>query len=398
LSAGNAAAERSEAGTSLRILIIVNTDWYFWSHRLTLAKALRSAGGDVVIAAPEERGFRAAIEGEGFRFIPLSLGRRSLSPLGELRSLIQLIGVFRRERPAVVHNVTIKPVLYGSLAARMTGVSAVINAVPGLGYVFSREGAWGRFVSRVALWAYRICLVGSRTFVIFQNPDDRSLFVRHSIVSEARSVVIRGAGVDVERFRPSEEPAGVPIVLLASRLLWDKGVGDLVEAARRLKRGAIDCRVVLVGVPDKGNPSSIPEQTLREWQAEGTVEWWGLRDDMPAVLGGANIVVLPSYAEGVPKVLLEAAAAGRAIVTTDVPGCRAVVRDGENGILVPPRDPQALAEAIQRLLADAELRARMGKRGRELAVAEFSEGVVIRETLAVYESVLGERWTGVRGR
>ncbi len=183
-----------------------------------------------------------------------------------------------------------------------------------------------------ALAAYRVALSGQQTRVIFQNPDDRALFVSRSVVPIDRTVLIRGSGVDVSQFVPSSEQSGLPIVLLASRLLWDKGVGELVEASRRLKKDGIACRVVLVGVPDPGNPKAIPVSLLERWQAEGVVEWWGLRNDMPEVLKAASIVVLPSYREGIPKILLEAAASGRPIVTTDTPGCREIVRHGENGL------------------------------------------------------------------
>jgi glycosyltransferase involved in cell wall biosynthesis len=218
------------------------------------------------------------------------------------------------------------------------------------------------------------------------------MFVERHLVPAGRAVLIRGSGVDVRAFSPSEEPEGVPVVLLASRLLWDKGVREFVEAARKLRGRGQACRFVLVGVPDKENPEAVPEATLRAWSAEGIVEWWGLRDDMPAVLRQAALVVLPSYREGIPKILLEAAAGGRPIVTTDVSGCREVVRDGENGLLVPPRDASSLAEAIATLLRDRSLRERMGRRGREIAVSEFSEEVVIAATLSVYRDALGSDW------
>jgi glycosyltransferase involved in cell wall biosynthesis len=219
--------------------------------------------------------------------------------------------------------------------------------------------------------------------VIVQNPDDAEALARMG-VDRARIRLIPGAGVDTERFSPRPEPEGVPVVMLASRLLWDKGVGEFVEAARRLKgRG----RFVLVGAPDPHNPASVTEADLRAWREEGVIEWWGAQEDMPATLNAAHIICLPSYREGMPKVLLEAMACGRPVVTTDAPGCRDCVADGDNGLLVPVRDAQALAVAIERLLDDAALRRRMGQRGRERAVAEFSQERVIAETLAVYRQV-----------
>jgi glycosyltransferase involved in cell wall biosynthesis len=384
---------------SLRVLIVVNAEWYFLSHRLALARALRDHGYEVAVAATVERGRRSAIESEGLRFLPLHLRRRSVNPLREAATLLELVRLYRRERPDLVHHVTIKPVVYGSLAARRTGVPAVVNTIPGLGHTFRAGGVCANGLRWAVSFGYRVALADRRVRVIFQNPDDRDLFVTRRIVTEDRARVIRGSGVDVCGFSPSHEPTGVPVVLLASRLLWDKGVGDFVEAARRLRARGQPSRFVLVGAPDQENRRAVSEATLRDWANEGTVEWWGLRDDMPSVLRAATIVALPTfYREGTPKILLEAAACGRPIVATDVPGCREIVRPGENGLLVPPRDAGALADALAALLADKELRARMGARGREIAVAEFSEDVVISQTLAVYGEVLGARWPeGGRG-
>jgi glycosyltransferase involved in cell wall biosynthesis len=379
--------------TNLRILLVVNSEWYFWSHRLSLAKALRDAGCDVVVAASVERGYDESIVAEGLRFIPLRLQRRSIAPYRELASIWELFQLYQRERPDLVHHLTIKPVLYGSIAAKAARIPLVINAIPGLGYMFLGSGWHDGLRQQATLAAYRVALSGQQTRVIFQNPDDRALFVSRRVVPIDRTVLIRGSGVDVSQFVPSPEQSGLPIVLLASRLLWDKGVGELVEASRRLKKDGIACRVVLAGVPDPGNPKAIPVSLLECWQAEGVVEWWGLRNDMPEVLKAASIVVLPSsYPEGIPKILLEAAAAGRPIVTTDTPGCREIVRHGDNGLLVPPFEPVALAQALHRLLQDPVLRAQMGKRGRAIVTSEFSEEQVIKETLSVYSELLRERW------
>ena len=375
------------------ILIVVNAEWYFWSHRLSFARTLRDHGCQVTIAAAVERGYQQAIEKEGFRFIPLQLQRRSFNPRRELASLFELVRLYRKERPALVHHITIKPVLYGSLAAKVAGVPAVINTIPGLGYLFLQTGLRGSILRCGALAAYRLALSGKHLKVIMQNPDDLQIFVSAKVVPIERVILIRGSGVNIHEFVPSPEPPGPPVVLLAARLLWDKGVGELVEASRLLKQNSVECRVVIVGEPDPENPNSIPTESLNGWQKEGIIEWWGLRDDMPSVLRMANIVALPSYyPEGVPKILIEAAASGRPIVTTDTPGCREIVRHGENGFLVPTQDPIALAGALHTLLNDTALRMKMGSRGREIAVAEFSEERVIKETLAVYRELLGDRF------
>jgi glycosyltransferase involved in cell wall biosynthesis len=374
------------------VLMVVNVEWYFLSHRLALANALQAAGLQVAVAAGVERGQDSKVEASGLRFHALPLLRRSISPLRELGTFLYLLRLYRQQQPDLVHHITIKPVIYGSLAARLAKVPAVINTVPGLGYTFLGQGWKGMtirwFVSRV----YQLALSRPNVRVIFQNTNDRDLFVSRGLARADRVVVIRGSGVDVARFAPSALPVGKQMVLLPSRLLWDKGIGELIEAARLLREQGRAFRLVLAGTPDEANPQSIPKAVLLKWQEAGVVEWWGLQEDMPAVLRQATIVVLPSYREGVPKALLEAAACSRPIVATDVPGCREVVRNGENGFLVPPRDAQALAGALGTLLGDRDLQERMGQRGRELAVSEFSEDRIIRETMAVYREALGPKW------
>jgi glycosyltransferase involved in cell wall biosynthesis len=378
-----------------RILLVTNADWYFWSHRLPLARALQTLGCGVTVAAAAERGYGAAIEGAGFQFHPLRLRRRSTAVHRELQTVLELYRLYRQERPDLVHHITIKPILYGSVAAGWAGVPAVVNTIPGLGYTFSGSGPGRLLLQGVVSLAYRVALSGRRTRVIFQNPDDHQQFVSRGVVPSDRCVVIRGSGVDIFTFSPLPEPPGPPVVLLASRLLWDKGVEEFVSAARELRGRGCTCRMVLVGSPDRENPRSVTPADIAAWQGEGTIEWWGHRDDMPGVLGQSTIVVLPSYyREGVPKILLEAAACGRPVITTDVPGCREAVVDGKSGLLVPPRDPLALADAIVLLLRDAKLRAAMGARGRAMVEAEFSEERVVSETLGVYRELLGDHFPG----
>jgi glycosyltransferase involved in cell wall biosynthesis len=379
-----------------RVLIVVNVEWFFLSHRLPIALGLKDAGCDVEVAAGVEQGLDTEIERHGLRFTRLALRRASMNPLHDLMLLVRLYRLYRSKRPDVVHHVAIKPVLYGSLAARLARVPAIVNAVPGLGYLFSDGTGLKAIKARLAMFAYRLSCRGRQVRLIFQNPEDRDSFVAAGVAVPARTVLIRGSGVDVRRFQPSPEPEGPPVVLMASRMLWDKGVAELVEAARLLRTaGGPPCRFVLAGDPDVANPRSVPAAQLEAWQREGVLEWWGHQRDMPAVMRQAALVVFPSfYREGVPKVLLEACAAGRAIITTDLPGCREVVRHGENGLLVPPRDIRALAEAIAALLADPALRERMGRAGRIRAVEEFSETSVVDATLRLYREILGSRWPG----
>jgi glycosyltransferase involved in cell wall biosynthesis len=370
-----------------RLVMVVNVDWFFLSHRLPVALAARDAGLEVVVTAADT-GRGAEIRAHGLRFVPLPVSRRGLGPVAELRTLGFLAVLYRRLRPDLVHHVTIKPVLYGTLAARLAGRPGVVNAISGLGYVFGAGGAGPLRGSIRALYRRALRYPGVRT--IFQNPEDRDDFVREGLVRAHDTVLIRGSGVSLHTFRATPEPQGTPVVLLPARLLWEKGVGEFVEAARVLRAEGVDARFVLAGRVVEGNPTCVPEAELRRWVDEGVVEWWGDRADMPEVLAASTVVALPTfYKEGLPKVLLEAAACARPLVATDIPGCREIVRPGVNGVLIPPRDPAALAGALRGLLADAAARARMGSASRRIAEAEFSDRLVVEQTLALYAELLG---------
>ncbi len=369
-----------------KLLFLVTEDWYFCSHRLPLARAARAAGYEVVVATRVGR-HADAITGEGFKLVPLNLRRSSQNPLRELAAILEITGVYRRERPDLVHHVALKPVLYGSIAARLARVPAVVNALAGLGFVFASASLKARLLRPWVVGALRLLIDAEGSRLIVQNPDDRRMLVEGGISAAGRVRLIRGSGVDLRRYLPSAEPEGTPLVMLPARLLWDKGVGEFVAAARLLKAQGAVARFALVGDGDAENPAAIADEEIEAWREGGVVEWWGRREDMPEVLGLAHIVCLPSYREGLPKVLLEAAACARPLVATDVPGCREIVIDGRTGLLVPPRDAPALAAAIGRLLAAPQLRAEMGRRGRELVAAEFSEESVVAQTLAVYREL-----------
>lgn len=370
-----------------RLLFVVNDLPFFLSHRLPLALGALTAGYDVHLATPDHPR-RREVENRGVTFHPILMSRSGMGPWGEYRSFRSLLRLYRDLRPDVVHQVTPKPVIYGSLAARVAGVRSVVNAISGLGHVFVARGWKADLRRTVVLQAYRSAFAHSRCRGIFQNPDDVALFREAGIVTEGQTLLIPGSGVDLAEFHPTPEPAGRPVVILPSRLLWDKGVGEFVAAARGLRDRGLEHRAVLVGKPDPGNPRAVPEEEVQRWVKEGVVEWWGHREDMPGVFAQSNVVCLPStYREGVPKVLLEAAAAGRAIITTDVPGCRDVVKHENTGLLIPPRDPLALSAAIERLVEDPILRARLGSRARARAVAEFGIGRVVETTLGLYREL-----------
>jgi len=383
------AIERTSSGSRSKILYLVTEDWYFWSHRLPIARASRDRGFEVVVATRvQSHGDR--ITGEGFRVVPLGWRRRSLHPWNEAKALVELVRVYRRERPDIVHHIALKPAVYGSLAARLTGARAVVNTVAGMGYVFTSRELKARLLSPPLKSAFRFLFNRPNVRVIIQNPDDGNALAEYCGVGRDKTVLIRGSGVDLSRFAPRPEPAGRPNVTMVSRMLWDKGVGELVEAAKRLREANDPIDVTLVGVPDPENPASISNAQLEAWQREGLVRWLGYREDVAKVWADSTIAVLPTtYGEGVPKALIEAAACGRAVIATDVPGCREIVLPGESGLLVPPRDSDALLEAIRRLSHDPALRKRMGEKGREHAVGGFSEETVVEQTLALYDSLLG---------
>lgn len=375
-----------ELGVTPLLLFVVNVDWFFLSHRLPLAFAAKKAGYRVAVAAADT-GQGARIESEGLEFFPLPFSRSGTGFLEELRTLVALTRLYRELRPSVVHHVTIKPVLYGSLVARVMNSIPTVNAISGLGYTFT-DAERSRGLRRIATMLYRIALAHPRSKVIFQNPDDVDLFRRLGLIRADQIVLIRGSGVDCDVFCPRPEAQGDPVVMLPARMLWDKGVREFVEAARLVRDKGQRARFVLVGGIDEENPSAVPGEQILAWQNEGTVEWWGHQNDMHEVLPKGHIVVLPSYREGLPKVLLEAAACGRPIITTDVPGCREVVRHGENGLLVRAREVEGLATAIEKLIQDSQLRRAYGERGREMAVEQFSIDMVVRQTLEVYRSLL----------
>jgi glycosyltransferase involved in cell wall biosynthesis len=366
-----------------KLLYVVTEDWYFVSHRLSLAVAAQEAGYDVAVVT-RARQHVDMIQKAGIRVIPFELSRRVGNPLVELMNLFFL---YRRERPDIVHHVALKPVFLGSLAGWLAGFPTQVNAVAGLGWLFISRSCIARCISSLIRWVLARLLSAPCCRVIVQNPDDAELLIQAG-VAKANLRMIRGAGVDTSEFSPSPEPPEPICVVLATRILWDKGVGEFVEAARQLKQKGVKARFILVGDPDPDNPAAVPEATLHVWQKEEVVEWWGHREDMVAIFHAAHVVCLPSYREGLPKVLLEAAACGRPIVTTDVPGCREIVREGKNGLLVPARDAQALSEALFRLIKNPELRAQMGRSSREIALKEFSSEKVIAQTLNLYKELI----------
>jgi glycosyltransferase involved in cell wall biosynthesis len=380
-----------EGGPPVTIVFLVTEDWYFWSHRLAIARAARDAGARVIIATRVDA-LRSAIEAEGFAIVSLPWRRRSHNFFNEVRALLAIVRAYRRTRPDIVHHVAIKPVVYGGIAARIARTRTRVNAIAGFGYVETSRTLRARILRAVFRGALRFAWQGPDVHAIVQNPDDRDALAGTGLLDAANIHMIRGSGVDVTRFVPSPEPVSARVrVVYAGRLLWSKGMRELAQAARELRAHNAPVDVVLVGNPDPENPESVPERDVEAWVREGIVVRHPWTDDMASVWRDAHIAVLPSYREGLPRALLEAAASSRAIVATDAPGCREIARDGVNALCVPPRDARALANAIERLARDTALRARFGAAGRELVVREYSEARVVEETLGLYRRVCAPR-------
>ncbi|HEX5952195.1 MAG TPA: glycosyltransferase family 4 protein [Rhodanobacteraceae bacterium] len=375
-----------------KIILFANTDWYLYNFRRSLAQAVQAAGHEVLLVSPPGE-YGARFRELGLRWEPLpAMDRRSLNPLREMRALAELIALFRREQPALVHDFTIKCAVYGSIAAMLAGVPARINAVAGLGYVFASNDRRAHLLRPLVRTLMRFALRGRRSRLVLQNHDDARMFLDHRLIEDARVRVIPGSGVDCNRFVPRARPCNdPPRVLLAARLLWEKGVEEYVQASRTLRAQSRRVRFLLAGASDPGNPAAVPEATVRGWVDDGLVEWIGHVDDMPALFASTDIVVLPSYyREGLPKSLIEAAACATPLITTDMPGCRDVVTDGVDGLIVPPRDAESLCAAIVRLLDAPERARKLGLAARAKALAKFDERIVIRRTLETYDEVLDD--------
>lgn len=376
---------------SKSIIFLVNVDWFFISHRLPIALEALNNGAEVWVVTADT-GHKEEIESYGFKFVDFPFSRRGTNLLSEAFDLPRLYKLYRKIKPDLAHHVTIKPVIYGSLVTRLMKNIKVVNAVTGMGFAFSEDDKASK-ISFLVKKAYRIALNSSNVRVIFQNEQDREVFLNEKLVDEEQTTLIRGSGVDCEEFKPSQDKSNEEILLLASRMIRDKGIQEFVEAAKIVKEQKPEARFILAGKADQGNPNVVPEETLRTWTEEGHVEWLGHVDSMIELIQRSTIVTLPTfYPEGVPKILIESASTGKPIITTNRPGCNDIVKDGENGVLIPERDSQALADAILSLLNDPQKMEQFGKRGRQLVLEEFSEDIVVSKTMKLYDELLGEEW------
>jgi glycosyltransferase involved in cell wall biosynthesis len=373
--------------TKPRLLYVENFLHSFQSSRLCVALEAARLGFEVHAAIPFTGASAASLHPD-IEWHDLPIGR-DLSPAGEARTLASLMALYRRLRPDLVHHIRPKAIVYGGLAARSLGIHAVINTLTGLGHVFHTDSIRARLLRTPVTQGLRLACGHANQRLVVQNSEDFQICVQAGICPANRLVLIKGSGVDLRRYRPLPEPQGTVLVILPGRMLWDKGVREFVAAAEQLRSSGLPVKFALVGRVDPESPAALTADDLRAWEESGAVEWWGWRDDMRQVIAQSHIVCLPSYGEGAPRALMEAAACARAIVTTDVAGCRDVVIDGWNGLVVPPRDTQALAAALHRLITQPELRSRLAQNGPPMMEEHFSLRTVIARNLALYREVLG---------
>ncbi len=367
---------------SKKALIVVAEDWSFLSHRIPLARALKQDAYDVVVAC-RVKDHRETIEREGFKLVALDMARESISPGTALKTIRTLANLYKQERPDVIIHSSLFLSLLGSLAGLLSGFKKNVNLITGLGFVFISNSLKARIVRVAVKAAFRLFAALKTITVVVQNKDDKQLFEGLGFTSEKNLRVVVGSGVDHQHFHPAIAEPKTPQVTFVGRILWAKGVAELVEAARLLKARNALPKIVLVGEPDPGNPQSATQEDIDQWAAEGLVECWGRRSDIVEIYQQSTIAILPSWREGLPKALLEAAACGLPMITTDVPGCRELVTHNQNGLLVPLKSAEGLADAIEALMNDPDLRQKFGRAARKLVEEELNETAVAQKTLAV---------------
>lgn len=370
-----------------RLVILINQDWFFLSHFCDRAIAAREAGYEVTVVVPDD-GRLNDIKEFGFNIKEIKMSRHGVGLVGIFATILQIRKIYREINPNIVWQIGLKSIVLGTAAAKSLKSDHIVNAVVGMGSVYSTNSVKSRVVRLVMRYTLRLLLNPPGSKVVFENSDDLQEMIKMEAVRSESAVVIQGAGVDLGRFRACPEKAGTPIVLFASRLIREKGIEIFVDAARQLRSQGENARFVVAGGIDVSSRSAVPEVMLSEWQADGTIEWWGKRGDMPEVLAQATIFCLPTwYREGLPKVILEAMACERAVITTDVVGCREIVHHLENGMLIPPQDAGALANSIRTLLHNSELRGQLARRGRETVQVAFDTETICRETIKIFDEM-----------
>ena len=391
-----------------KIALVSNTDYSMYYFRLGLIRALLAKRYDVHIVCPDGK-YVQEFEKEGVKCHRLYVDRKGTNPFNELRTIWQLLRIFKKERFDLVHTFTIKPNIYGSIAAKFAGVPAIMNSVTGLGYVFIERGVKRNILRTLVVYLHRFAFRFSKK-VVFLNNDDFGVFERCKIVDTRKGTVIKSEGVDTDKFSTAnvshdklntlsrelaiDKESRRILVTLISRILWDKGVREFIEAANILKPKYPNSLFLLVGPIDTGNPAPVSKDYLEQAERSGLIKYLGERREVPEILYISDVVTLPSYyREGIPRVLLEAMCMEKPIVTTDWVGCKEVVEEGKNGFLVPVKDHIALASAIEKLINNEELRIKMGRYGREKVLKEFDEKIIVSHLMQLYEEILANRVT-----
>ncbi len=373
---------------SKKIFLVSRCAWTLFNFRAGLMRKLIENGNKVIGGGAAGDGFEPKIEALGVKFNGLPVDKKGINPRADVKLFWTFYRWYREEQPDIVHHFTIKPVIYGSIAARMAKIPKIVNTVTGLGYVFTDEKI--NWLRHLVVGLYRISL-NCADFTFFQNQDDYDFFLSRGLVKKPWTALLPGSGVDCEHFSPLSRLNPLKesqlTFLMVSRLLKDKGVYDFVEAARLVKKHYPKARFQLLGRRDVRNPNVVPESDLKKWDNQGLISWLGEVSDVRPIMAESDVVILPSYREGTPRALLEAAAMAKPIITTDAVGCREVVDDGINGLLVPVKDAPGLAGAMERMINNPEMRKRMGKAGRKKVEREFDEKIVIQKILKIYDSV-----------
>ena len=372
--------------TNKSVLLVANTGWYLYRFRIPLAKKLQAQGFNPIFICPADE-HSAQLQKMGFKWLEWNIGRRSLNPLAELLAIFKLYHIYKAQQPAIIHHFTIKPVIYGSIAAKLARLTHVINSITSRGYVYLNRSLKARFIRMLTSTAYR-CLLNSG-YTVFENPIDQSFFVSSRFSNPRKSITIYGNGVDTEKFKPLPEPTGEIIVLFASRFLKDKGILTFIDAARQLQNEPL-CQFVLVGAPDLGNLSSVSEAEVNSWVKAGIVQWWGWDNDIRNSFAKSHIFVLPSLGEGIANILMEASACERAIITSTAQGCKDIIEHEINGLLIPPQNTASLVSAIRRLITDPPLRERLRKEARQKVFGRFDTETVNTQTIELYRKILQE--------
>lgn len=380
------------AGISNKVLIIINTDWFFLLHRIPIVNSFLREDIEIVVAA-KDTGKTEEIKKLGFEFINIDFDRKGVNLFSEVNVILQLYRVYKRIRPIIAYQVTIKPIIYGLFISKLFKVNT-INTISGLGYVFSNDRK--KNLKRIVIILYKIAFNNSKSYTFFENKDDLASFVKLNIINSKNNYsVVNGVGVDLKRFKVSNggrlSSKERLQVVLPSRMLWDKGVKEFVEAAIYLKddyRGKVFFK--LYGMIDKGNRECVPEKYLRNIKIKGYLEWFGFEEDMNSVYGSTDIVVLPSYREGLPTVLAEACAMGLPIITTDAVGCRECVDEGVNGYKVPVKSVKELIGKIKILILSEEKRIEFGKKSRIKAEKDFDQKLIVEEYKKVFDKMYSE--------